>query len=172
MSIGVLVLISSLWWGCGSHRPSDEALEKQFNKQRPNFERLVKMMDEDWQMSRISSDFTTRQDNGSWPRPESEWGISKQRWNEYNKIFVEAGLKDGTTRRENSSDVLLDVWSAGIVPAGASISFVKCEPPRNGYGHTERPCREDRDSGRADGNGNAYRYKKIAQDWYLIEESN
>jgi len=171
-SIGALAVISSLWSGCGPHRPSDESLEKQFNKQRPNFERLVRMMDEDWQTSRIAPAFTWRQDNVSWPRPESEWGISKQRWNDYRTMFVETGLRDGTTRRENSSDVLLDVWSGGIVPSGVSISFLHCEPPRNGYTHTEPPCNEKKDSGRADGNGNAYRYKKIAQDWYIIEESN
>jgi hypothetical protein len=170
--IGVLAVISSLWWGCGPHRPDDALLEKQFSKQRRNFERLVKMMDEDSQMSRIAPDFTWRKDNLSWPRPESEWGISKQRWNDYKRMFAEVGLRDGTTRRENSSDILLVVWSSGIVPSGVSISFLYCDPPRNGFRHTEIPCTEKKDSGRAEGNGNTYRYKEIAQDWYIIEESN
>ena len=173
--IAVLAVISSLWWGCGPHRPSDESLEKQFTKQRPNFERLVKMMDEDWQMSRIAPDFTWRQDTVAWPRPESEWGISRDRWDDYRKVFRRVGAKDGTTRREKSSDIIVDVWSWGIVPAGVGVGYLHCGQPRNGYAHTEEPCSENQESGR-DMHGHStsygYRYRKIAPDWYIYEESN
>jgi hypothetical protein len=172
ISLGVLALITLLWWVIGPHQPSDASLERRFNKERPELELLVTMMDKDWNMSRIASDFTWRQDNLAWPRPETEWGISKERWNDYKKLFIETRVSDGTLRREKSSDVLLVVWSWGIVPSGIGVSYLYCGPPRNGYAHTEPPCLENKDSGRAErSDGYIYRYKKIGKDWFIYEES-
>jgi hypothetical protein len=173
--IAILAVLSLLWWGCDPHRPNDQSLELRFYKHRSDFERLVAMMDEDWKMSRIASDFTATQDNGAWPRPESEWGISRARWDEYRKIFDRTGLDGGTTRREKSSDVMVDVWSWGIVPAESAISYLHCGTPRNGYAPVEPPCTEKRDSGRGmygPSTTFGYRYKKITEDWYIFEEFN
>jgi hypothetical protein len=171
--VGILVVIWLLWWGCGPHQPSDASLERRFNRERPELEHLVRMVDEDWNMARIAPGFTWRQDNVAWPRPESEWGISRERWDEYKKLFGQLELRDGITRGEKSSDVLLDIWSWGIVPSGISVSYLHCGQPRNGYAHTEPPCIEKKDSGRAeDTHRNAYRYKRIDQNWYIYEESN
>src|SRR6266581_1029497 len=93
--IGILVLISLLWWFLRPNQPSDQSLEQRFYKQRPDLERLVAMMDEDWQMSRIGRDFTWRQDSVAWPRPEPEWGISRKRWDDYRRIFTQAGFEGG-----------------------------------------------------------------------------
>jgi hypothetical protein len=179
--MGVFAVISLLWWGCGPP-PSDASLKRHFNNKRPELERLVTMMDEDWNMCRIASDFTASQDHAGAPCrmaseftssgapwPESEWGISKQRWNEYRKMFGKTGLSEGMTRPFSSSDVVLIVWSAGIAIAGTSVGYVHCGRPQNGYGHTQPPCLENNDSG-YDSTG-AYRYKKVAQDWYIYEES-
>jgi hypothetical protein len=169
---GILVGISLLWWGCGPHQPSDASLERRFNKERPEFERLVAMMDEDRNMSRIAPTFTWRQDTVAWPRPESEWGISNERWDDYKRLFSKTGLDDGVTRPDKSSDTLLHVWSWGIVPAGIGVSYLHCGPPRDGYLHTAVPCLQNKDSGRGEYDpGDAYRYKKIAPDWYIFEES-
>ncbi len=173
--VGVLAVISLLWWGCAPHQPSDQSLEKRFYKQRADLERLVAIMDEDWRMSRIAPEFTWRQDSVAWPRPESQWGISRQRWDDYRRIFAQAGFEGGTTRREKSSDVMVVVWSWGIVPSGISVSYLHCGPPRNGYTHTEPPCIEKRDSGsgmHGHSTSYCYRYKKITEDWYIYEESN
>jgi hypothetical protein len=170
---GTLAGISLLWWGCKPHQPSDASLERRFDRERPEFERLVRMMEEDWNMSRIAPDFTWRQDNVAWPRPESEWGISNERWNDYKRLFSQTGLDDGITRPEKSSDTLLDVWSWGLVVGGRSVSYVHCGPPRDGSAHTVPPCLQDKDSGRVEESpGDAYRFKKIAPDWYIFEESN
>jgi hypothetical protein len=168
---GILVGISLVWWGCG--QPSDASLERRFNKERPEFERLVGMMDEDRNMSRIAPDFTWRQDTLAWPRPESEWGISKQRWNDYRNLFSKTGLSDGVTRPDKSSDTLLDVWSWGLAIGGTSVSYLHCGPPRNSYTHTAPPCLQTKDSGRVEyDKWEGYRYKKIAQDWYIYEQWN
>jgi hypothetical protein len=172
---GICALVALLWWGCGPHQPSDQSLELQFKEQRVALERLVAMSDEDWQMARIAPDFLGRQDNGSWPRPESDWGISTKRWNDYREIFTEAHIQDGLTRREKSSDILIGVWSWGIVPAGVSLDYLHCGLPKHGYTHTERACFEQKESGSGlygSSKSYGYRYKKISEDWFILEESN
>jgi hypothetical protein len=171
----IIVLIGSLWWACGPHQPSDAELERQFERHRSDLDRLVQMTDQDWQMSRIAPDFTWQQDTVAWPRPESEWGISRQRWDEYRRIFVQAGFRYGITRREKSSDIIVDVWSWGIVPAGVGVGYLHCGPPMRGYSPTEEPCIENRNLGsgmHGKSTSYGYRYRKIAQDWYIYEESN
>ena len=130
--IGLLIVcfavFSSLWWGYGPYQPNDFLLEWQFNRQKTNLERLVSMMNEDRQMTRIAYDFTWKRDNAGWPRPESEWGISKQRWDDYRRLFSQAGVKNGTVRAENSSDVQLIVWDWGLSVGGTSIGFLYCGP--------------------------------------------
>jgi hypothetical protein len=173
--LGILTMVSLLWWGCAPHQPSDQTLEKRFYKQRSDLEHLIAMMDEDWQMCSIAPNFTYRQDNAAWPRPESEWGISAERWNEYRKMFTQANFKEGVTRPEKSSDVVVHVWSWGIVPSGTSVNYLHFGTPRNGYTNTEPPCLEKRDSGAGmygSSSSYGYRYKKIAGDWYIYEQSN
>jgi hypothetical protein len=126
-------------------------------------------------MSRLAPDFTWSQDNVAWPRPEAEWGIPKARWDNYRNVFLAIGAKDGTTRREKSSDIIIDVWSCGIAPAGVDVGSLHCGQPRNGYVHTEEPCIQKQDSGKGmhgQSTSYGYRYRKIDEDWYIYEESN
>jgi hypothetical protein len=171
----VIVVFVVLWLACGPNQPSDAKLKQLFKQHRNDLERLVQMTDEDWQMSRIAPDFTWRQDTVAWPRPESEWGISKQRWDEYRSIFAQAGIKNGLTRREKSSDIIFFVWTWGIVPAGISVGYLHCGQPQKGYAHTEEPCIGDHDVGsgmHGQSTSYGYRYEKIAPNWYIYEESN
>jgi len=172
---GIVVLLAGLWWGCSPHQPSDAELQKRFESRQAHLKRLVEMMDQDWGMCRIAPDFTWRQDNVAWPRAESEWGISRQRWDEYRTIFLRAGFKDGTTRPENSSDIIVSAWSWGIVSSGISVGYLHCGTPLNGYAHTEPPCIENHESGKGmygDSTSYGYRYKRIAPDWYIYEQAN
>src|ERR1700734_2412376 len=131
----LILLLIALWWSCSPHEASDASLERQFTSHRRDLEGIVETMDEDWQMSRIAPDFTWRQDRLAWPRPESEWGISAKRWEDYRNVFRKADAQDGTTRRQKSSDVIINVWSWGIVPAGVGVGYLHCGKPRNGYAH-------------------------------------
>jgi hypothetical protein len=165
--MGIVELLVVLWWIF--HQPSDAELKWRFERQQTDLNRLVEMMDRDWHMSRIAQDFTWRQDNVAWPRAEAEWGISKQRWDEYRRIFFWTGLEDGTSRSENSSDIFVNVWSWGIVPSEISVGYLHCGAPRGGYVHTESPCIENHESGGSTSGG--YRYKRIAPEWYIYEQS-
>lgn len=170
-----VVLLMSLWWAISPHQPNDAELERQFKKHQTDLDHLVEMMDEDRQMSRIAADFTWRQDTAAWPRPESDWGISRARWDDYRGTFRKVGAKDGTTRRQKSSDVIINMWSWGLVPSGVGVGYLHCGQPRNGYAHTEEPCIENRDSGsgmHGQSKSYGYRYRRLAEDWYIYEESN
>jgi len=171
----LLILIMVLWVACTPRQPTDASLLRQFNQHQSDLERIAAMMDEDWGMSRIAPDFTWRQDTVAWPRPESEWGISKSRWDEYRELFRKAGIESGTTRREKSSDIIFYVWTWGIVPAGINVGYLHCGQPRNGYAHTEEPCIGRQVSGKGmhgQSRSYGYRYTKIDPDWYIYEEHN
>jgi hypothetical protein len=173
--LAFLLLIALLLWLIGPHQPSDRSLENRFYKQRPVLDHLVTMMGQDSQMSRIATDFTWRQDNAAWPRPEKDWGISRERWDEYRKILDREGFKDGASRNAKSGDVYVYVWSWGIVAGGTSMSFLHCGSIANDDPHSEPACVEKNDSGSgmyATSTSYGYRYKKIAPDWYILEQSN
>jgi hypothetical protein len=173
--VSVLPVILLLCVGCSSPPPGDQALEKRFQRQRPVLEHLVAMMNEDSQMTRIAPDFIWKRDSAAWPRPESEWGISARRWDEYRKIFGEAGVKQGTSRGAGSNDVLVLVYTEGLVTSGSAISYLHCGPKTNSQTYAEPPCTERKDSGSGmygSSKSYGYRYKKITEDWYIYEQSN
>ena len=58
VAASTMILLVSLWWAFGPNQPSDAELEQHFNQHRTDLERLIGMMNEDWQMSRIAPDFT------------------------------------------------------------------------------------------------------------------
>jgi hypothetical protein len=174
-SIAALSVISLLWIGCGTAAPSYESLEKQFYKQRATLERLVAMMNEDSQIIRVDSNFIGRRDNGAWPRPESEWGISAQRWDDYRKIFGQTGFKEGTSRAVGSDDVLVIVYTEGLVTSGSAISYLHCGPRTNQQTYVEPPCKERKASGSGQypaSTSYGYRYKKLTEDWYIYQQSD
>ena len=169
----ILVTLSLLWWEFAPHQPSDATLESRFKEQRLDLERVVMMSDEDPQMSRIAADFLWKQDNVGWPRPQSEWGISEERWDEYRKVFRRADFDGGVTRW--GKDVKVGVWSWGIVPAGVSISYLHCGSPSKESTSQDPACTERKDTGTGKyGNSSSfgYRYKKLTDGWYILEESN
>jgi hypothetical protein len=172
--IAVLSGISLLWLGCGV-APSDESLEKRFHQQRVALEHLVAMMNEDSQIIRVSPNFIGKRDNGAWPRPESEWGISAQRWDDYKRLFGQTGFKEGTSRAIESADVLVLVYTEGLVTSGSATSYLHCGPKTDRQTYVEPPCAERKASGSGmygSSTSYGYRYKKLTEDWYIYQQSN
>jgi hypothetical protein len=173
--VAVLLVISRTWAGCGGLAPRDETLEKRFCKQRAILERLVAMMDEDSQITRIAPDFIWKRDSAAWPRPESEWGISAQRWGDYRKIFDEADFKQGTSRGADSDDLLILVYTEGLVTSGSAISFLHCGLRTSHQTSSEPTCTDKKESGSGmygKSTSYGYRCKKITDNWYIYEQSN
>ena len=177
--LGIVLLVivgavSLLAWRVGPHVPSDQKLAKEFYKKRTDLERLVAMLAEDSQMTRIAPDFLWTEDSAAWPRPESQWGISRVRWDEYKSLFKRAGVDDGIAGWRKSNETLFLVYTWGIVPSGISVGYLHCGQPNSGYQH-EPACIERKDSGTGmygDSTSYGYRYKKIAEDWFILEQSN
>jgi hypothetical protein len=115
--IAIILAISLLLVGCSSP-PDETEVREFFNSERAILERILEMSNEDYAKSkviRIAPSFTRLEDNWGWPRPESEWGISTARWNEYRNLFSSAGLPDGINRDgEGKRDVYFPVWSEGL----------------------------------------------------------
>ena len=173
--VSIVGTISLLAWGIAPGEPSDRTLEKRFYRQRPDLERLTAMLAEDPQMTRIAPDFLWTQDSVAWPRPESQWGISRARWDEYKSLFKRAGVDKGAVRREKSKEALLIVYTWGIVPGGVSVGYLHCGQPGYGYEPTEPACIERKDSGTGmygHSTSYGYRYKKITDEWFILEQSN
>jgi hypothetical protein len=175
IGVFIAIVISLLLWWVAPHVPSDQALEKQFYRQRPSLERLTAMLAEDSRMTRIAPDFLWTQDTAAWPRPESNWGISRFRWDEYKSLFNQAGIAMGVENRGNSKEAILIVYTWGIVPSGVSVGYLHCGRPDYGYLATEPACVEQKDSGSGmytPSTSFGYRYKKITEDWFILEQSN
>jgi hypothetical protein len=178
--LGLVLLIivgavSLLAWWVAPHVPSDQKLVKEFYKKRLDLERLVSMLAEDSRMTRIAPDFLWTEDSVAWPRPESQWGISRARWDAYKSLFRRAGVDEGTVGRGESNETLFLVYAWGIVPSGTSVGYLHCGQPNSGYQSTEPACIERKDSGSGmygHSTSYGYRYKKIAKDWFILEQSN
>ena len=169
----VLVSFSLQWWGCGPLRPGDWALKLRFVKHRAELEQLVAMTDEDRQMTRIAPDFLWTQETDAWPRPESEWGITETRWDKYRRIFRQVGFDAGVSRGEN--DVMVFVWAWGIVAGEDSISYLHCGASAGVSVVREPACTQRRETGGGYYQGSksaGYRYRKIGDDWYILEQFN
>jgi hypothetical protein len=175
LSVLIIAAISFLpWWRSKPHAPSDDAVEQGFKKHRPELERLVAMMGED------SGAITPT------PFPQSELGFSgasilhpqsfsTARWAEYEKLFNRADIKNGAILGWRSNEFALVVYSWGKVPSSLSLAYLHCGQPDYGFLPTEPACIEKKDSGagvygRSTSFG--YRYKKIAGDWFILQQSD
>lgn len=172
--LGLLVAFSVQWWGCGPVQPGDWMLKLRFMRHRPELERIVAMSDEDPQMSRIAPDFLWTQDSVAWPRPEPKWGITKERWDEYIKIFKQVDCDAGAKRGGNDVEVI--VWRWGVVAGGSSINYLHCGRTSSKDSRPHEPaCVERKESGRGHYGGSmsyGYRFKRIRDDWYILEQFN
>ena len=101
------------------------------------------MSNQDFRIVRIAPSFTWLDDDWSWPRPASKWGLSETRWDEYRRLFREAGLIDisvdaaiqphppGHSRRPIFRDFVVNVREQLI--AGGFISAEDLERDLSAY---------------------------------------
>ena len=167
--LGIALLALLLLWSCSS--PSDKSLAQRFNRHRSEFETLVRMLQEDADVIRIADDFTRLKDNWGWPRPESQWGVSRNRWNEYRKLFRRVGLRAGL-QKDAVGNVYFMAFTEGLALHGASKGFVYCGSVGN-PDDVFLPCSEHHESGlveRTPGRGSSYR--RLKENWYIFEDWN
>lgn len=80
--------------GCAGH-PSDQTLEDRFRSNEANFEELLKMLNEDSDVARISKEFAFL-NSGADP------GLSQERLEKYRELFKALRLEGGVHRQDKS----------------------------------------------------------------------
>jgi hypothetical protein len=160
----LLFLLALLISGCSY--PSDAMLERQFFEHEGDFEKLVRMAQEDSHLVRIATDFTWLDTDVSWPRKNV--GISEERWNEYRAVFRRTGVPDGITKSEGSpSAVFFANWAEGGIASsiykGIVFSAVPLYPVLDSL--DKRPPAELYDK-----KGHVIAYRPIKNNWYIYYE--
>lgn len=104
-------------------------MEKTFQLHESDLNNLVGMSNEDSKIIGIANDFTRLENNWDWPRPESEIGFSRQRWDEYRRLFKKIGTKYGINRGEEGS-ISIPMSATGMATGGAQkgYSYISKKP--------------------------------------------
>lgn len=165
----VVVLVILLMWACSA--PSDKSLANRFARHRSEFETLARMSHEDADVIRIADDFTRLKNNWNWPRSESTWGITLERWNEYRRLFRRVGLSAGL-EKDGPGNVYFIAHTAGLAVHGSSKGLVYCFVS-GAPDETFLPCAEHQQQGRQEYKpGRGYSYRKLDGNWYIFEDWN
>lgn len=138
--------------------PSDQELEANFFKNEADFDALVRMAQADPKVVRLAPDFNWLDHTAAWPRPESEWGLSNERWDEYRKLFRKLGLPTGISNLQPDG-VMLFASSRGLVTGGSTKGYAYfLEDPPHIVDSLERASFKD----------SRIAYKRLRGHWYLF----
>ncbi len=169
LSILVIFVIAAIFlstiFSYDKKHPTDSDLEVTFSKHEKDFDRLIQMSKTDSKVIRIANTFTWLDDNVSWPRPDSELGFSKERWDEYNRIFSELDLDAGLLQYPNAGVFYLIASSGGLVTGGSAKGYAYSE-------HDLSPIYDSLDNFVGHNTHGKPVYKKLTTNWYLYYESN
>lgn len=162
LSLVMLLILFIISPACDEpDHPSDLSLIKIFEQNETDFETLAKMSIQDLKVVRIAHDFTWLENNVAWPRPDSQLGFSKERWDQYRSIFRKLGLKEGIHRREDEPEVTFFIASSrGLVTGGSDKGYVysikEIGPLVESLDQRKFPLRDMEPV-----------YRKIKDNWYL-----
>jgi hypothetical protein len=162
--VSVFSLLMFLLWSCDA--PSDTTLRSQFQSHRFELDTLARMSQEDADGIRITDNFTRLEKDWAWARPNSKTGITREKWNQYRRLFREVELSG--LDKDKVGNVYL-VAATGFIAGRTTKGFVHCI----NFGDRDKtflPCVEQRDRGQVEEAGdNSYSYRKLAQNWYIFE---
>lgn len=114
--------------GCGSPA-SPERMRRHLDENRPGFERLAAMANEDFRngrVIRITPEFTHLERDWTWPR--ADVGLSIPRWDAYRVIFKELGLPRGLDRLDAEGlCIRFPILVGGRGRTGREHGYLWCE---------------------------------------------
>jgi hypothetical protein len=151
-----------LMWSCSP--PTLTTLESRFSRQRRDLETVVSMSDHDVQLLRIDPDWLlTAQRQCLDYCPEA--GITRERWDEYRRLFARNSITQGIERDPESKDAFILVKSLGLLESGSTSGYVYCGP---GPKHAYPPCSSSQPYGEHpySPGDEAYSYRKLSELWY------
>lgn len=158
----VFLVLSSLVSGCFDSHSRDKVLEQTFRQHEADFDKLVSMSNVDSNVIRIAPTFTLLADNYAWPRPDSELGFSKQRWEEYRKLFQTLELTEGVQRPADHPEIIFMIASTKGLSLGGSMKGYAYSP------NSLLPVRDSLDDIPASSLNDKPVYKMIKPHWYLF----
>ena len=162
--IGFCLSLVTLF-GCQGKLTSDDELVNRFLKHRENFEKLVRMMNDDTKVRTVHEDYVALDDTPIW-RSDDQKGFSTARWNEYKELFTQLG-SPYIHRISRKGDVI-EIASGSIVVHEIRDS----EGPlvtSKGYSYSSKqpsPLAESLDNPQMNPC-----YKRIDGNWYLYYDS-
>ena len=146
---------------------ADKKLTADFVRHRANFEKLVRMANEDSGVMSVSKNYVLLNGYRSWQNDPQE-GFSSKRWSEYKENFKQLGSpfihnisKEGDVIKISSASIAvsrIDDYESIVVSKGYAYSLKEPSPlvdslDRMGF------------------ESNATFYKKIDEHWYLYFDS-
>ena len=144
---------------------SDKALLGKFAEHEAEFNRLVELARQDAHMARITYDLLQTETATAWPRPEAEWGITRERWQAYNDLFTELNLSNGLIQYYPTT-VWLIVSGKGMEAGGSGKGYAfLTEPPKKTYDSLDNFVFKD-----IAVTGH-FAYRPIKGNWYLFVAS-
>jgi hypothetical protein len=155
IGLALASLVALFWWGCTE--PLDMTLRQTFQRNRGNFQTLIRMSDEDSIMARIDFD---------WMVPKSP-RLTQERWNAYRELFKKLHIDRGLIRT-SSGNVYLLAYTEGMFNRGMSKGYIYCRSQPRDTQWDYEPCIERSDSGY----GEHYDYSRIGDGWYIYSQED
>ena len=157
MRVMLTILALTFCVGCVGH-PSDQTLEDRFRSNEASFEELLKMLNEDSDVARISKDFAFL-NNGADPR------FSKERLEKYRELFKVLGLEGGVHRRDKSTVRFIASTNHSVLLGNSEKLYLHSEV-------APAPLVDSLDEFTKTSSGKEARaFKKLSGSWYLSYES-
>ncbi len=157
VSLGFLIYLFS------PHPPTDERLIKNYSSHKADYERLVKMVKEDYTKGISRVDYDWYDCSWDWENSESKkCNLEEERWEEYRELFKRIGLKRGVSIGKNSDEkffVEFKVYSWGLVTGGLEKGVTYAEYKQKSVYASENPENE------------WVKYKYIEDNWYIYLEN-
>jgi hypothetical protein len=98
-------------------------LEPNYKQHADEFEKLLRMVQQDAHMNRIASDFTWLDSTSKWPR--EDLGFSSARWDEYRALFKSLSVPEGVVRTQDFPGAVFFVArSNGLCTGGSGAGHV------------------------------------------------
>lgn len=162
--IGFCLALFTLF-GCKGKLTSDDELVRRFNDHRANFEKLVRMMNEDTNVRSIYEDYVRLDDTPVW-RTDDQKGFSTNRWNEYKHLFTQLG--NSSVHRISKEGDVIEIASGSIVVTDTKDPYESVVSSKSYLYSPKEPSPLVESLNNPESNPC---YKRIDGNWYLYYDS-
>jgi hypothetical protein len=143
-------------------------LDPNFKQHADDFEKLVKMAQQDSHVNRIAADYTWLDGNAKWPREDV--GFNSARWDEYRALFKALSVFDGIVRTSDFPDAIFFIArSNGLCTGGSGAGYVYSAIPLTP--NSTSPLKALNFEARNNPSKHyAYVFRPLKTDWYTFYE--